>query len=468
MLFNTFEFWLFFIPVLFAVYILPHRGQNRVLLIASYIFYGAWDWRFLSLLFISTIVDYFIAPLAQPSRPSRHRKIAVFISVAVNLGILGFFKYANFFIQSFSDLFGIANDSQNTLLLNIILPVGISFYTFQTMSYTLDVYSGKMKPIRSLEDFALFVAFFPQLVAGPIERASRLIPQIQSERSINCEQTVSAIYLILWGLFKKVVIADTIAHPVNNIFGSSSSIGPLVYLGTIGFAIQIYCDFSGYTDIARGLAKLLGFDLMLNFNVPYFSKNISEFWHRWHISLSTWLRDYLYIPLGGNRKGTGRTYFNLMATMVLGGLWHGARYNFLLWGIYHGLLLCLHRLLKSMMEARKINIQIPGMIRTFVTFHFVLFGWLLFRVETMDQLARMLESFTIKWNHWESVAAFVQYIGPMVIVLILVQIVQHAGKDSFLRERFPWYLHVVCCGLLLASILILNQSNGSPFIYFQF
>ena len=310
--------------------------------------------------------------------------------------------------------------------------------------------------------------FFPQLVAGPIERASRLIPQIQSERSIDCERVVSSVYLILWGLFKKVVIADTIAHPVNNIFGSHSSIGPLVYLGTIGFAIQIYCDFSGYSNIARGLAKLLGFDLMVNFNLPYFSKNIPEFWHRWHISLSTWLRDYLYIPLGGSRKGAGRTYLNLMITMVLGGLWHGARYNFLLWGVYHGLLLCLHRLLKSIMEAKKINLQIPGVIRSFITFHFVLFGWLLFRVENLEQLARMIESLTMKWNHWASAGAFVQYVGPFVAVLVLVQVAQYSGKDSFLRTRIPWHFHVVCCGLLFASILLLNQSNGSPFIYFQF
>ena len=317
------------------------RLQNGILLIASYVFYGFWDWRFLALLFVSTVVDYNLALLIEKSESPGERKALLAASICVNLGILGFFKYFGFFAESFASLLNSFGFQSSTPFFNIVLPVGISFYTFQTMSYTIDVYRRKLPATRNFFDFALFVSFFPQLVAGPIERATKLLPQVLQPRKFSQSNFVEGFYLIILGLFKKVVIADNMAPIVNYIFSRDVSTlsGAEVLVGVYAFAFQIYGDFAGYTDIARGVAKWLGFDLMLNFRMPYFATSPSDFWQRWHISLSSWLRDYLYIPLGGNRQGTLLTYRNLMLTMVLGGLWHGAAWTFVAWGFFHGLIL---------------------------------------------------------------------------------------------------------------------------------
>jgi alginate O-acetyltransferase complex protein AlgI len=467
MLFNTIEFWLFFIPVLLLVHSLRHRAQNIVLLVASYIFYGAWDWRFLSLIFISTVVDYYAGPFATPSRSKLSRKLALTASIVVNLGILGFFKYHNFFVQSFADLFHLSNELTNAALLNLILPVGISFYTFQTMSYTFDIHAGRIKPVSSFFDFALYVSFFPQLVAGPIERGSRLIPQIINPRKVDAEKLTSALYLIAWGLFKKVFIADTIAHSVNAVFAGSVVTGPQVYVAVLGFAVQIYCDFSGYSDIARGLARLLGFELMVNFNLPYFAKNPAEFWRRWHISLSTWLRDYLYIPLGGNRKGRGRTYFNLMITMLLGGLWHGARYNFILWGLFHGVILSAHRLLTGNKQS-SVDSKFVTVVKIVFMFHLTLFGWLLFRAESLSQISNMSRVLLTGWTHLESSIVMLKYMAPGLICLAVYEFFQLKTKNLEVINRAPWLVRVLFLSLCISVVLLLNRSSSVPFIYFQF
>jgi alginate O-acetyltransferase complex protein AlgI len=467
MYFNSFEFWIFFVFVLALVHLLPHRGQNVVLLVASYVFYGFWDWRFLSLIFFSTVVDYLVAPMAVPGRSDSSRKLALATSVAVNLGILGFFKYFNFFAESFADLFG-TTPGPNDVFLNIVLPVGISFYTFQTMSYTFDVYAGRLKPVRSFLDFGLYVSFFPQLVAGPIERGARLIPQVVNPREINPEKMGSACYLIAWGLFKKIFIADTIAHPVNAVFASADPTAPEVYLAVVGFAVQIYCDFSGYSDIARGLARLLGFELMLNFNLPYLARSPSDFWRRWHISLSTWLRDYLYIPLGGNRRGKWNTYRNLMITMLLGGLWHGAGYNFLLWGFYHGALLVLQRAFTDDRPAAAEPGRVVAALQVFGVFHLVLFGWLLFRVENMTQFARMISGLFGSWGSWSSAGEMVLYMSPPILSLVLFQLWQRYAGDLEVINRAPWPVRAAFVGVIGSVVLLLNRSHTVQFIYFQF
>ncbi len=344
MLFNSLEFVVFFAVVLALYSVLNHPRQNALLLVASYVFYGAWDYRFLLLLIGTTLVDYAVGlAIDRRSDPAARRRILMF-SIVANLGVLGVFKYFNFFADSLVEFAGLFGLSVSPVTLNIVLPVGISFYTFQSMAYTIDVYRGHLKPCRSLPDFALYVTFFPQLVAGPIERATHLLPQIYARRVMTAEKIGSGLSLIALGFFKKVVMADNLAPTVNEIFAKQGGYtAEEVLVGAIFFAFQIYGDFSGYTDIARGTSRVLGFELMDNFREPYFARSPSDFWQRWHISLSTWLRDYLYISLGGNRGGRLTTYRNLILTMLLGGLWHGAAWNFVWWGLYHGTLLVGYR-----------------------------------------------------------------------------------------------------------------------------
>ena len=345
MLFNSIIF-LTFIVIVFLVYPrLRLRQQNLFLLVASYVFYGWWDWRFSILLLTSTVVDFWVGQGLQATESPKHRKYLLFISIAVNLGILGFFKYFNFFIESAATVLAAIGFDPHMPVLKVILPIGISFYTFRTLTYTIDIYRGKLSPTGSFVDYALFTSFFPQILAGPIERAANLLPQISAPRQVTRAKVLTGLNLILIGYFKKVAIADTLAPIVGKIFDTpeAMSSGQLL-TGMYAYTFQIYGDFSGYTDIARGIACILGFESMVNFNTPYLSRNITEFWRRWHISLSTWFRDYLYVPLGGNRLGPARTYANLFITMLLCGLWHGAAWTFVLWGGLHGLCLMGHRM----------------------------------------------------------------------------------------------------------------------------
>ncbi len=347
MLFNSYGFAIFFAALLPAYWLLNkwRRAQNVLLLAAGYYFYACWNPKFLALLVLSTVVDYACALCVDRVEDPRRRRAAVALSMILNLGMLGYFKYYNFFAESLQALLARGSIAVSIRHLEVVLPIGISFYTFQSMSYVIDVYRRELKPTRNLIQFATFVSFFPHLVAGPIVRPTSLLPQVSTGRRFQLQQFYEGVYLILWGLVKKVVVADNLALVVNDLFGRWSGLdGGSCLLAVYAFAFQIYGDFSGYTDIARGVAKCLGFEIPLNFNLPFFATSPQDFWNRWHISLSHWLRDYLYITLGGSRRGTLVTYRNLMLTMILGGLWHGAQWTFVVWGIYHGILLVLHRL----------------------------------------------------------------------------------------------------------------------------
>ena len=343
MLFNSYEFFIF-LPIVFFLYWFVFKNnlkfQNTLILLASYVFYSWWDWRFLSLIIISTIIDYLIGLKIYKSNDLHIKRYYLLFSIIVNLGILGFFKYYNFFIDSWIILLNsVGYYPSSVWTLNVILPVGISFYTFQTMSYSLDIYYNKLKPTRDIISFAAFVSFFPQLVAGPIERASNLIPQILNKRTFKYNNGVQGLRLILWGMFKKVVVADSLSLQVDYCFNNYHTLnGGLLFLGLIYFSFQIYCDFSGYSDIAIGTAKLFGIDLMKNFKYPYFSRNIAEFWRRWHISLSTWFRDYMYIPLGGSKMGKWISIRNIFIIFIISGFWHGANWTFIAWGLCHAII----------------------------------------------------------------------------------------------------------------------------------
>ena len=403
MLFNSFDFIWFFLAVYALYVILAHRAQNALLLVASYAFYAAWDARFLSLIALSTVVDFFCGRKIGQSNSQRTRRRLVTVSATVNLGLLGFFKYFNFFVDSAQAGLARLGYDVSPLHLDIVLPVGISFYTFQTMSYAIDVYRKKIEPARDFLDFAVYVAFFPQLVAGPIERAHRLLGQVTQPRDISKSHIQTGLWMIVYGYFKKVVLADNMAPLVAAAFDDPGSASPLTALtGVYAFALQIYGDFSGYSLIARGLAALMGFDLMQNFRMPYFATNPSDFWRRWHISLSTWLRDYLYIPLGGNRRGRGRTHVNLATTMLLGGLWHGAAWSFVAWGAFHGALLIGHRLLTPILAriqpTRSYAAAAWRAVRMLGFFHLVCLGWVLFRIEDLGDVwtlvSRAVEGFS--------------------------------------------------------------------------
>ncbi len=447
-------------------------AQNRVLLIASYLFYAAWDWRFTFLIAFSTVVDYAVAIGMDRTDDARRRKILVSISLAVNLGLLAFFKYAGFFAESLRALFLRFGVELPESALAIVLPVGISFYTFQTLSYTIDVYRGLLRPTRSFFDFALYVAFFPQLVAGPIERATTFLPQILGNRSVTLDKLTSGSWLIFWGIFKKVVIADNLARMVQLVYAPGSDpTSAEMWLATYAFTMQIYCDFSGYTDIARGAARLMGFELMLNFRLPYFATSPANFWQRWHISLSTWLRDYLFIPLGGNSRGSTRAALNLGITMLLGGLWHGAAWPFVLWGGYHGILLGIHRatlpLLRRVDPAGQLGRAVWHGVRVFVTFHLVAFGLLMFRSESLAQVMSHAALLAAPWS-WGSAPEWLLPFAVLLAPLVLMQIAQARTGDLEIVLKLPIPARAVIYALLAFMIVVLGEDGGDPFIYFQF
>lgn len=476
MLFNEIDFWVFFALVGVLYLALPHKGQNRMLLVASYVFYGAWDWRFLSLILLSTFVDYIVGLKMARQNDARARRMLLGLSLAVNLGMLGVFKYLGFFVESFSAMMAQVGFMTDPLVLGIVLPVGISFYTFQTLSYTIDIYRRDLEPTEDFLDFALFVAFFPQLVAGPIERARNLLPNIANPRVLSWDNLRRGAVLCLIGLVKKVVIADGLAPSVDAVYSAPDPSRLDIILATWLFAIQIYCDFSGYTDIARGVAKALGFGLMRNFAQPYFAADPQEFWRRWHISLSTWLRDYLYISLGGNRGGPGKTYRNLIATMALGGLWHGAAWNFLLWGLYQGGLLALHRAVAGRHShtgegtRRGILASLRRIFAIALFFQVVCYGWLLFRAGSWAQI----QDFTGKLlglipDPGGSVLEWPPEASLLGIALLFTWdlLTERSGNVRF-YDAFPVWLRA---GLYAGMIYLLAMgatSAPAAFLYFQF
>ena len=477
MLFNSLDFAVF-LPLVFILYWFitnkSLKAQNLLILIASYVFYGWWDWKFLSLIVISTLVDYYVGLYLAKEESAKKRKQLLWISMLVNLGFLGFFKYYNFFIESFATAFSFFGEEIKPHTLNIILPVGISFYTFQTMSYTIDVYRKKLSPTKNIIEFAAFVTFFPQLVAGPIERATNLLPQFQQKRIFNHQEAISGIHLILWGLFKKIVIADTCATYVNSIFNNYESMNTLsLVLGSIYFAFQIYGDFSGYSDIAIGTSRLFGFSLMKNFNYPYFSRDIAEFWRRWHISLSTWFRDYLYIPLGGSRGTKFQQIRNVFIIFIVSGFWHGANWTFIIWGVLNACyflpLLLLNKNRNNTGEIA-INSVYNFFSTTFsilTTFLLTCLAWIFFRAENVTHAWKYLLSMI---NNW---AFNIQYLNidrhavePLVLIAFFIFIEWfYKTKESPISGKFSWLKAAL---IILAIITLGAFSSASDFIYFQF
>ena len=473
MIFNSWEYFVFLPLVLILYYVFNRRAQNIWLLVASYFFFFFWDWRVCSLLLISTLVD-FVCGLSMGRHPS-HKRAWLIVSMVTNLGILGFFKYFNFFVDTAGMALAALGLEPNLPALRIILPVGISFYTFQTMSYTIDVYRGQLVPTRSFLDFALYVAYFPQLVAGPIERATHLLKQFASPRVVTRPMVETGCFLILLGLFRKVVIADGVAPMVNAVFANApTSNGMELCMGTVLFAFQIYCDFAGYSDMARGTSRLLGIELMVNFNQPYFSRNITEFWRRWHISLSTWLRDYLYIPLGGNQHGTVATYRNLFLTMLLGGLWHGARWNFVVWGGLHGLYLAVHKLWMVRHPTRdgsdlKRRFGLGDMAGMLITFFIVNLAWIFFRSTTLADALGVLQgiaSFRGGLDR-QSLALGVKlmFYGGLVVAIDLPCYLHHRHEQML---EWCWLMRALVYSFLLFLLILLRPLDDMPFIYFQF
>jgi alginate O-acetyltransferase complex protein AlgI len=551
--YNNWTFWLLFTSVIVYYWRLNHRQQNDLLLVASYSFYGFWDYRFLFLILISTVIDFIgglgvagvqlpryrlrrlgmlligsafllctniryaqlwqglssldlvqvLAALPQQARDfyvvigtaavcvvygwalpwlytlpeQARRKYFLTISMVANLGILGFFKYCDFFIESFRSLVTALGFSEPSwVTLGIILPAGISFYTFQAMSYTIDIYRGHAKPTDNFRDFALFICFFPHLVAGPIMRAHTLLPQVVNVRRLQPGSFEEGLFLVVLGLFKKVVIADNMALIVNCVFnrfqhGDIAGItGSEVIVGVYAFAFQIYGDFSGYSSIARGISKWLGFELVINFNTPYFAVSPSDFWRRWHISLSSWLRDYLYVPLGGNRHGSLMTYRNLMITMLLGGLWHGASWTFVAWGFYQGAILCAFRLLKISDDFSREGMRncLYWLWRVFLMFHLTCIGWFLFRADsfmTVWQMGRLIFSdFTVTSFVISSLATIAFYCMLMLILEWLL------GGEHHLERLLhkAWPLRAPVYVYLLFMLVVFHSATTYEFIYFQF
>ncbi len=487
MLFNSIDFALF-LPVVWVVYQLLYKsriGQNRWLLLASYVFYGWWDYRFLALIFLSTLVDYAVGLQLAKQRNTANKKRWLWLSIAVNIGMLGFFKYFNFFVDNFTAAFSFFGSEINAGTLIIVLPVGISFYTFQTLSYTLDVYNNKLKPTRNFTAFAAFVSFFPQLVAGPIERAKNLLPRFFESRPFNYRQAKSGMRQILWGLFKKMVIADNCGVYADMIFDNPDQYGgATLFLGAVFFAFQIYGDFSGYSDVAIGTAKLFGFRLMDNFKVPYFSRDIAEFWRRWHISLSTWFRDYVYIPLGGSRTGKPKVIRNVFIVFLVSGFWHGADWSFILWGGFHAVLFLPLQLSGSNrrnLKTAALGRLLPSAREYFsilLTFFLTTVGWVFFRAESASASFAYLKSMFIGFFDVETFVQSATFLQNKTGVVLPVLIIMMLAMEWWSRAgtyglevaalKLPTALRWLLYAALVFIILMFQVTTQTPFIYFQF
>lgn len=481
MLFNSIDFAIF-LPIVFVLYwfVISKnlKSQNFLIVAASYLFYGWWDWRFLSLILFSTIVDYLVGLKLETNENETKRKILLWTSILVNLGFLGLFKYYNFFLDNFITAFSFFGTEIKANSLNVILPLGISFYTFQTLSYSMDVYKRKLKPTKDFIAFSAFVSFFPQLVAGPIERATHLLPQFYTKRTFDYRQAVDGLRQILWGLFKKIVIADNCAKYADLIFNNSADYpGSTLVLGALFFTFQIYCDFSGYSDMAIGTSRLFGFALMRNFNFPYFSRDIAEFWRRWHISLSTWFRDYLYIPLGGSRGGIWSKVRNIFIIFIVSGFWHGANWTFVAWGALNAVYFLPLLLTKN--NRANLDIEAQGRclpsIKEFslmlLTFGLTVFAWIFFRANDIGHAMSYISEifsfsiFTTPYFKDGSLAI------PTIILVVFFVGIEWFGREGqyaiqFLHSKgriFGWSFYY----LIIVLIFVFAGSN-QQFIYFQF
>lgn len=477
MIFNSLDFAIF-LPIVFLLYWFVFnknlKAQNALIVVASYVFYGWWDWRFLFLILFSTAVDYTVCILLEKENSLIKRKLLFWISILVNLGFLGFFKYYNFFLDNFIASFSFFGMEIKSTSLNIILPVGISFYTFQTLSYSIDVYRKKMHATKDFVAFSAFVSFFPQLVAGPIERATQLLPQFKKERKFNYNEAVIGSKQILWGLFKKMVIADNCAYYANMIFDNSANLsGSTLLLGAIFFTFQIYGDFSGYSDIAIGTARLFGFRLMRNFAYPYFSRDIAEFWRRWHISLSTWFRDYLYIPIGGSRGSKFQQIRNIFIVFIVSGFWHGANWTFVFWGFLNALYfipLMLSNRNRQYLDIVAEHTYLPSIkefLKILVTFSLTVFAWIFFRAENMTHAFKYIKGIA------DGYLFKIPSIRPtdLFVLILMFMVLEWLGRkhefplqNIFIKNRvFRWSFYI-----LLILIIIIFSGRQQEFIYFQF
>ena len=489
MLFNSFEF-LVFLPIVFLLYWFVFnrslKWQNAFVVVASYVFYGWWDWRFLLLIAFTSLCSWAsglliekYADVPKSRNIFRDSRFYLWANILLNLGILGFFKYFNFFVQSFVDAFAAFGITLQATTLHIILPVGISFYTFQALSYSIDVYRKQLTPTRDAVAFLAYVSFFPQLVAGPIERATNLLPQFQRPRTFDYAQAVDGCRQMLWGFFKKIVIADNCAVYVNQVFDTyQDQSGSTLLLAAIFFTFQIYGDFSGYSDIAIGCAKLFGIQLMRNFNVPYFSRDIAEFWRRWHISLTTWFRDYIYIPLGGSRTTKAKIIRNTFIIFLVSGLWHGANWTFVIWGAYHAvlfmplILMGKNRRFTDTVAANRILPTWRESGQMLLTFVLVVIGWVIFRAESITQvweyLGRMWQWGTLKASYRFFTQSDIYTTSWLIVLMLVVEWVQRNKKHGLeFVVSYSWVVRYVVYAIMFL-LLILFYGQNETFIYFQF
>ncbi len=483
MLFNSLSFAIF-LPIVFVLYWFVFNGklkkQNILLLVASYFFYACWDFRFLFLLIFSTLLDYLTGIKIEESSNQKSRKFWFWLSITINLGFLAVFKYYNFFIDSFADGLQLLNIQSNFYSLNLILPVGISFYTFHGLSYVIDIYQKKIKAEKNFNDYSLFVSFFPLLVAGPIERATHLLPQVKKEKTFDYAKAKDGLLQILWGLFKKVVIADSCAQYANVIFENYADYsGSTLLIGVVFFTIQIYCDFSGYSEIALGTARLLGFELLVNFKFPYFTTSISDFWRRWHISLNTWFVDYIYTPFVTEKREWGKisVILGILITFGLSGLWHGANWTFIIWGLLHGVALCYDFLSKKNRKkwSKKIPIKLYSVLSSLLTLCFVCFTYIFFRANNVSgafQIIDKIFSITL-FNKVESIQG-VTYSYQLSLLILFTFIVEWIGRNDTHAlenkiEKTPKLFRLTFYYIVGLIILIYaSEGKEQQFIYFQF
>lgn len=471
-LFHSIEFIIFFVIVFSIYWILPKKAKNTLLLIASYVFYANWNWKLLSLILISTYVNYFCGLKIHYTKNQRSKKIYLILSIIVSLSLLGFFKYFNFFVDNLISLLNFLGLNFNFNYLHIILPIGISFYTFQTLSYTIDIYRKELSPTKNIIDFSLFVSYFPQLIAGPIERAKNLIPKIQSKKFFKEINFKEGTYLFIYGLFKKVVIADSVGRIVDNIFSLHHPTGAQVLLATYAFAIQIYCDFSGYSNMARGISHFFGIKLSTNFNLPYLAKNPSDFWKRWHITLSSWVRDYIYIPLGGiKRPFLGM--FPILITMSLMGLWHGADWNFVLWGLYWFFIIMIYRSTKAIFKKVKFPkgkflSVLSKSVSIIIMFHITCYSWIVFRSQSLTQIYSFTKSLVSGINLTSMFNVSYLYLYVIILFLIIYESWNYVKNDQLFICKTNFYYRLAFYLILFFMYVEIGAVSNIRFIYFQF
>jgi D-alanyl-lipoteichoic acid acyltransferase DltB (MBOAT superfamily) len=467
MVFNSVDFAIFFAVVIVLYALVPRRAQNLILLCASYCFYAYWDWRFLGLIFGCALIDYTVVRHIARTEDPKARRRWVTLSIAFNLLVLGTFKYFDFFTSSMASALHGLGFQVSLPTLHLILPLGISFFTFQSMAYTIDIYRRQAVPARTLLDYLVYVSFFPQMVAGPIERPGNLLRQLERPRTLSPRQVYSGSLLFLWGLFKKVAVADNLAVYVNAIYEKPELYGGTTLMAaTCLFAFQIYCDFSGYTDMAIGIARVLGIELMPNFRTPYFSQNVQEFWQRWHISLSSWFRDYVYIPLGGSRASEPRVLFNIMAVFLLSGLWHGANWTFVIWGALHGFFVILTRYLPAPLRGPD-GPLLARALRILVTFSLVCFAWIFFRAVSVEQAWLIIARMFGQAGSLFLSTVLASGLLALVLMLVVEALKEPISVESWILRRSAWF-HLGFTVLLVFVVILFGAEEGAQFIYFQF